>query len=339
MKPLCKSNQNNVICHLKNGLSNREVALRTGVSRSTVNRIAIKNFPGRETIKNGRPQKLSSREKSFCVRKLTIGGKENAVQVTKSLETELNKFVNAQTVRRALKSCGLGAIVKPKKPFLSAKNIKHRLAWAKSHVDYTLDDWKRVIWSDETKIDRFGSDGRKYAWKRDTEPLQPKHVMQTVKHGGGNIKLWSCITYHGVGFITKIDGNMDQVLYQQILTEDLISTMKEYKMDAKKTIFQHDNDPKHTAKSIKEWLSKQGFDVMKWPAQSPDLNPIENIWALLKSRLYSHYERPPNGMLEHWERAADIWYNISKEECQKYIETMHKRCKAVIKAKGYWTKY
>lgn len=78
---------------------------------------------------------------------------------------------------------------------------------------------------------------------------------------------------------------------------------------------------------------------MDWPAQSPDLNPVENMWALLKKRLFSNYEQPPGGMQELWERVSDIWYKITKEECQKYIESMHNRCKQVIKAKGRWIKY
>ena len=70
-----------------------------------------------------------------------------------------------------------------------------------------------MIWSDETKIDRFGSDGKYYAWKRGHEHLLPRHVQQTVKHGGGNIKLWSCITWEGPGYIVKIDDILDKDLY------------------------------------------------------------------------------------------------------------------------------
>lgn len=231
------------------------------------------------------------------------------------------------------------SFIKPKKPLLSTKNIKARLSWARAHVDWTVQDWKRVIWSDETKIDRFGSDGKIYAWRRKHEPLQSRHVQQTVKHGGGNIKLWSCISYSGVGYIVRIDDVLTADLYKQILEEDLLGTMRHYKFSPKRMIFQHDNDPKHIAKIVDKWLSEQEFEVLNWPAQSPDLNPIGNMWRLLKIRLYSNFEQPPSGMVEHWERVYETWYQITKEECQKVIESMHERCKQVIQAKGKWIKY
>jgi hypothetical protein len=78
---------------------------------------------------------------------------------------------------------------------------------------------------------------------------------------------------------------------------------------------------------------------MQWPPQSPDLNPIENMWALLKRRL-NDYETATKGMNELYERVTEVWYDQMKpEECQKVIESMPRRIQAVIKAKGKWTKY
>ncbi|KAG0964061.1 hypothetical protein G6F57_022231 [Rhizopus arrhizus] len=75
-----------------------------------------------------------------------------------------------------------------------------------AHKDWTVDDWKRVIWSNETKINRFNSDGCTWAWIRSGGSLKSHHVKMTVKHGGGNIMLWSAITYAGVGWMCKING-------------------------------------------------------------------------------------------------------------------------------------
>jgi transposase len=339
MKHISADNRNNIISLLKDGNSGRKIESITGISRSTINRLAVKEFPNCIVKKPGRLSKLTKRDKLYCIRQLTTGGLETAMQVRKALEKDVGVSVCTETIRRGLHEMGLRSFVKPKKSYLSPKNIKARLRWAKAHVDWTYDDWARVIWSDETKVDRFGSDGRYYSWKRDSEELQSRHVQQTFKHGGGNIKLWSCITVHGIGYIVKIDETLDKTLYENILKDDLIHTVNEYKINKQKMIFQHDNDPKHTAGNIKNWLAKQEFKVMEWPAQSPDLNPIENMWALLKQRLYRNYEQPPKGMNEHWERIHETWYKITKEECQKVIGTMHKRCKEVIKMKGHWINY
>ncbi|KAG1126556.1 hypothetical protein G6F38_012010 [Rhizopus arrhizus] len=134
----------------------------------------------------------------------------------------------------------------------------------------------------------------------------------TVKHGGGNIMLWSAITYAGVGWMCKINGNMDKTLYKEILEDEL---------------------------ELKEYLEQQSYNILEWPAQPPDLNPIENMWSLLKRRL-NDYETAPKGMNELYERVTKVWYDLMKpEECQKVIETMPKRIKQCIKNKGRWTDY
>src|SRR5205085_9202716 len=118
----------------------------------------------------------------------------------------------------------------------------------------------------------------------------------------------------------------------------LYETIEEYGMDASRVIFQHDNDPKHKAKSVQEWLDEQPFEVVEWPAQSPDLNPIEHLWALLKRRL-NQYETPPRGMLELWERIYFQFYKITEDECMRLYESMPRRIEAVLMAKGMWTDY
>jgi hypothetical protein len=195
-----------------------------------------------------------------------------------------------------------------------------------------------VIWSDETKINRFCSDGRSWCWVRDGESRQPHHVKQTVKHGGGSLMIWGCMTAHGPGFMCRVFGKMTQHSYKEILQEDLLNTIKDYRMDAENVIFQHDNDPKHTARSVREWLDEQPFDVLDWPAQSPDLNPIEHLWAVVKRRL-NEYETPPNGMEELWARIKSVWYDIDAEQCTRLIESMPRRIEAVLAAKGMWTDY
>ncbi|KAG0804377.1 hypothetical protein G6F20_012558 [Rhizopus arrhizus] len=192
------------------------------------------------------------------------------MNVTECFEDDIGKKVGVETVRRALRKAGLGAIEKPKKPLLSAKNIRNRLSWYITHKDWTVDDWKRVIWSDETKINRFNSDGRTWTWIRSGESLKSHHVKMTVKHGGGNIMLWSAITYAGVGWMCKINGNMDKTLYKEILEDELERTI-EYGVnrlgfERHQVIFQHDNDPKHTSKVVKEYLQKQSYTVLQWPA-------------------------------------------------------------------------
>ena len=84
---------------------------------------------------------------------------------------------------------------KIKKPSLTADQRSARLSWALEHRNWTMDDWKWVIWSDETKINRFNSDGIKYAWVKDSRSLCPEMINETVKFGGGNIMIWGCMSW------------------------------------------------------------------------------------------------------------------------------------------------
>ncbi|KAG1136550.1 hypothetical protein G6F37_012573 [Rhizopus arrhizus] len=165
----------------------------------------------------------------------------------------------------------------------------------------------------------------------------------TVKHGGGNITLWSAITYAGVGWMCKINGNMDKTLYKKILEDELERTMEygtnKLRLERHQVIFQHDNDPKHTSKLVKQYLEQQFYNILEWLAQSPDLNPIENMWSLLNRRL-NDYETAPKCMNELYERITKALCDLMKpEECQKVIETMSKRIKQCTKNKERWTDY
>lgn len=343
MKSTSQDKQNAAIAQLQSGISIRKVAENLGLTKSVVGRISKTHCMVLNKSIGGRPGKLTKADIRYCVQKITRKGVSSAAKVAKDLKEDIGVECSADTVRRALRKAGLGAIEKPKKTLLSPKNIRERLAWCKSHRDWTSDDWKRVVWTDETKINRFNSDGRQWAWIRDGESLQNRHVKLTVKHGGGSIMLWSAITYAGVGWMCKIDGNMDKTLYKEILQDDLENTLEftREKLGFRRDqmIFQQDNDPKHTSNLVKEYLDDQDYQTMRWPAQSPDLNPIENMWALLKRRL-NEYETAPKGMNDLHERVTDIWYkNILVSECQKVIDSMPKRIEACIKAKGKWTKY
>ena len=150
--------------------------------------------------------------------------------------------------------------------------------------------------------------------------------------------MWDCMTWQGVGYATKIDGRMDGDLYLQILKDELLNSLQFYGLDSPDIIFQQDNDLKHTCKKVKEWLQKQDFHTMVWPAKSPDLNPIEHLWSYLKKRLVDH-DSSPEGIHELQERVQVDWEGIPVEECQKLIESMPRRIEAVMKATGGYTKY
>lgn len=341
MKSTSVDQVNAVVLLLSEGLSIRKVAAQVSISAATVGRIAQKRMqdqagwtPGRA----GRPARLTVTDKRKIVRDITSGKCDNAVQATASLASDAGVVVNVRTVRRALRESGLRAAPKVKKPLLSQRHHKARLEFAIRHKDWTVDDWRKVVWSDETKINRLGSDGREWCWKSRGEALSNRTCNPTVKHGGGSLMVWGCMTAKGIGHLTKIEGNMDAELYCEILRDELMNSLEYRDLNVADVLFQQDNDPKHTSKKAKECLKELGFNILQWPAQSPDLNPIEHLWGHLK-RCLNAWPTQPTGILDLWERVEVEWEGIPLDVIKKLIDSMPRRVAAVLKAKGGMTKY
>lgn len=327
-----------VISMLKSGKSTSAIAKELKIHSRTVRRIRSTESPTIAKGKRGRPEKLSKSTKRFINRLVLTGKADTATQVANQLRTDSNLDVSPETIRRALKQAGLRAVTKKKKPRLLSKHRQSRLEFAKRYASWTVQDWNRVIWSDETKINRLGADGRKWMWKKRGSGLKDQQVTGTVKFGGGNLMVWGCMTSQGVGYACRIDGTMDAPLYVSILSDELLETMEYYGMEKGETIFQQDNDPKHKSRLATQWLEDNELTVLQWSAQSPDLNPIEHLWHPLKQQLAA-YEEAPKSMAELWERFQETWNRIPVSVCTNLIDSMPRRVEAVLKAKGGYTKY
>ena len=164
------------ILMLENGFSTRDIAAKVGCgSHSSIVRLK-KKYQETGKVENkkrtGRPCKLNDRNERTIIRRLINGECSNAIQLQKSLKTNDEIEVSSNTVRRALQKNGLVARVKRKKPLLSKKHREKRLKFAKRYKDWTISDWNKVVWSDESKFQIFGSDGRQYCWKKKENPLK-----------------------------------------------------------------------------------------------------------------------------------------------------------------------
>ncbi|CAJ0951315.1 unnamed protein product [Ranitomeya imitator] len=187
--------------------------------------------------------------------------------------------------------------------------------------------WKRVLWSDETKIKPFGNNAKRYVWRKGNTAHHPEHTIPTVKHGGGSIMVWACFSSAGTRKMVKTDGKMDGAKYGTILEENLLESAKDLRL-GRRFVFQQDNAPKHKAKSTMEWFTNKRIQVLEWLSQSPDINPIENLWKELKTAVH---KPSPSNLTELELFAKEEWARISVSPCTKLIETNPKRL--VITAK------
>jgi hypothetical protein len=217
---------------------------------------------------------------------------------------------------------------------LKPEHVRERYQFAKDHIHWTIADWKRVMFSDESMVSRVGSCGRKFYYSdHEHKRLQPHQVRRMQRGGGGKMMIWGCITFFGHGDLCRINGTLGSDLYLDILRDYVIGSFKWYKIDPATSIFQQDNARVHTAASVQEWFSEQVFTVLKWPPNSPDLNIIEHVWSDLKRRL-DQYEQDPKTMDELWEHIQDVWNSTSRSYLQELYKSLPQRMKKLLRSKG-----
>jgi len=199
-------------------------------------------------------------------------------------------------------------------------------------------EWDHVIFSDESKFHLFGSDGVQYCRRYNGDAMSPLFTQKTVKHGGGKVTVWGCITRNGVGRLHRIEGNMDKHQYVQILRESLLGTLRDHGVTWRSFVFQQDNDPKHTSGAASAFFHRNKILTLPWPSSSPDMNPIEHVWNYLDQKVHRRLQKPQNE--DHlWEILQEEWNSISPEYIAKLYKSMRDRLDAVISQDGGNTKY
>ena len=106
-------------------------------------------------------------------------------------------------------------------------------------------------------------------------------------------------------------------MYREILDNNLLPSVRTLKM-GHGWVFQHDNDPKHTARATKKWLRNKHFEVLEWPSQSPDLKPIENLWRELKVRVA---QRQPQNLKDLEKICMEEWPKSLLQGVQTWSRT------------------
>ena len=150
--------------------------------------------------------------------------------------------------------------------------------------------------------------------------------------------IWGCMTWTGVGNITSIEGTMDSETSRDILKAELLDTYKWQELDPEEYVFQQDNDSKHSSYLLQDWFAEQEFEVMDWPAQSPDLNPIEHLWDEVERQLRNSGEKPTSRE-DLYKKLLAVWDKIDVETVRKLVRTMPQQVADVIKAKGGYTRW
>ncbi len=199
--------------------------------------------------RSGRPRKLTPRQERLLMRRVEENRHASSLQLSKEVESQTGVTISHDTIRRTLQRNGMHGCRPRKKPRV-----------CQAHADKDEDYWDSILWSDETKINVFGTDGFKTVWRCKGEEYKEKCMVPTVKHGGGSVLMWGCMSAAGVGELHFIDGIMNSQMYCSILKEKMLPSLRALGRHA---LFQHDNDPKHTSKATVGFLKKNSVKVIQ----------------------------------------------------------------------------
>ncbi len=220
------------------------------------------------------------------------------------------------------------------KPLLNQRQRQKRLTWAVEKKNWTVAQWSKVLFSDESKFCiSFGNQGPRI-WRKSGEAQNPCCLKSSVKFPQ-SVMIWAAMSSAGVGPLCFLKSTVNAAIYKEILEHFMLPSADKLYGDAD-FIFQQDLAPAHTAKGTKSWFNDHGVTVLDWPENSPDLNPIENLRGIVKRKMR---DTRPNNADDLKAAVKETWASIPPQQCHKLITSMPRRIEAVIKAKGAPTKY
>jgi transposase len=226
-----------------------------------------------------------------------------------------------------------------RKPLVSSKNIKKRIEFARNNLENIDDLVFKTIWSDETTVRKMpqGKDIRIRCHGSINKEDLP--VNQQIQAGGFSVMFWGCFSILGTGPLIALEGTQNQHTYVKLLKDYLIPEIYTAKHDfGIEMTFMHDNAPCHKTNLVTRYLKRKKVTTLDWPPQSPDLNPIENLWAIIKKRRQKKYGFPQSKE-DLIEQVFKIWEDLDENLLQKLGKSMEKRLNEVLRLSGRSTKY
>lgn len=141
----------------------------------------------------------------------------------------------------------------------------------------------------------------------------------------------------GFGKLTVFTGILNAERMNQLYKSTLLPTARKFfGTDNSEWLLLEDNDPKHKSRLCNAWKEENGIEQMVWPPQSPDCNPIENVWSIIKARLKGKHFRNIQQLSSFITRQ---WNSFSANYARNLSQSMPSRCARVIEKQGEWIKY
>jgi transposase len=285
--------------------------------------------------RSGRPSKLPKRSERI-IRRICLKNRRMSIsKITGAFNAAGMIHASRSTVNRILIKYGLKSHYAVCKPLLNGKQRKRRVEWARDKQNWDIDKWSNVVFSDESMFRTYSHTRSEIVRRFDNERLSHICTKKVLQHGA-QVHVWGSFSRFGVGILKRINGNLNSKNYQDLIVNNIDITGQCLVFPLPNFIFQQDNAPCHRSASTVSFLKTKKINILDWPANSPDVNPIENLWGIIKRKINNMDTLNSEKM---WIEIQKLWYNIPSSLCRRLVDSMPRRVSSIIKMKGYHTKY
>jgi transposase len=331
--------KSSIIGSYRSGMIQARIAELYQVSLNTVKKLIFRyNHRGdaNNARRPGRPLKIHSRTSRLIIREIHNNRRIPAAGLIENLPEKICE----KTLRTHLHSKGYYGRIARVKPYLLERHKSARMNWARAHQQWTQEMWDRVIWTDECSVEIGAGGGQIRVWRRADEEYLSTCIAPSFKSSRTSVMIWSCMIAGKVGPIIVIpkDRRTGKDYVDLILDGPLWDFYTESNEEKGIAIVMEDGAPVHRSMAARKWRELNEVENLPWPAQSPDLNPIEHVWKILKHKLRHRSQRPRN-QAELIAAIKESWKEISPEQTVRLVGSMPDRIKAVIKQRGGCTHY
>ncbi|KAI4883329.1 hypothetical protein NFI96_000270 [Prochilodus magdalenae] len=256
----------------KEAKTQKVIAKEAGYSQSSVSKHINREAKGRKRC--GRKKCTSNRDNRTLERSVEPNPFKNVEEIHKEW-IAAGVGASRTTTHRRMQDMGFSCRIACVKPLSNKRQRQKRLAWAKDKKDWTAAVWSKVLFSDESKFCiSFGNQGPR-VWRKRGEAQNACCLRSSVKFPQ-SVMVWGAMSSAGVGPLCFLRSKANAAVYQKVLEHFMLPAADQLYGDAD-FIFQQDLAPAHSAKATSTCFKDHGIPVLNWPANSPDLNPIENL--------------------------------------------------------------
>ncbi|RWS02477.1 hypothetical protein B4U79_18479, partial [Dinothrombium tinctorium] len=250
-----------------------------------------------------------------------------AVEIKNALALDVDK----KTIIRRLREMKIRSRVAAHKPKLQIRHEVARLDFALLHKNWA-NEWSSVIFTDEKSVQSSRS-GPIRVFRPENSRYDPEYVIYDANRGF-TVNFHGWISIDGRGDLQQVSTHFNSIEYLDLISEKVLPSIRQ--RSGGNFIFMHDNAPIHTAKRVKAYLEQNEINVLKWPALSPDLNPIENVWGLFAKKIkrYIRVSGPIKTKEEMVRVAQESWSQITPQFIRKLYSSMPRRMKMVCDREG-----